>query len=246
MVFAQEESRRLNHDYIGTEHLLLGLLAESDGIAAQSLGDLGITHDDARVRVEEMVGRGEAPSEGHIPFTADAKKTLEMGLRESIGLGHRYIGTEHILLGLLAMPDTIACRAVESMGVDPGQARRKVAKVLAGSGDNIVMDPPSTPSQQKAPGRPLTLRPEEPALASLLFVVVALVAVQIVPPTPEIARWGLAVLLGGVLLWAGGGVIGTGPASGPRARGMGRGLRLLGALTLAAAASLFVLGALLG
>ena len=246
MVFAQEESRLLNHDYIGTEHLLLGLLAESDGIAARSLGDLGISHDDARVRVEEMVGRGEAPSEGHIPFTADAKKTLEMGLRESIGLGHRHIGTEHILLGLLAMPDTIACQAVESMGVDPERLRRKVAERVAGSGERIVMEPPWTPSQQEAPGRLLTLRHEEPALASLLFLVVALVVVQIVPPTPEIARWGLAGLLGGVLLWAGGAVIGTGPASGSRARGMGRGLRLLGALTLAAAASLFVLGALLG
>ncbi len=246
MVFAQEESRRLNHDYIGTEHLLLGLLAERDGIAARSLGDLGITHDDARVRVEEMVGVGEAPPAGHIPFTADAKKTLEMGLRESIGLGHRHIGTEHILLGLLAMPDTIACQAVESMGVDAEQARRKVAEVLAGSGKGIVMEPPSTPSRQKAPSRLHTARHEDPALSSVLFVLVALVAVQIVPPTPGIARWGLAILLGGVLLWAGGTVIGTGPDSGPRARGMGRGLRLLGGLTLAAAASLFVLGALLG
>jgi len=101
VVSAQEEARELDHNYIGTEHLLLGLLAASDSLASASLTALGYLHDDVQAKLEEMVGRGKASPGGHIPFTPRAKKVLELSLREALQLKHNYIGTEHILLGLL-------------------------------------------------------------------------------------------------------------------------------------------------
>src|SRR5918998_5574768 len=101
VVSAQEEARELDHNYIGTEHLLLGLLATSDSLASASLTTLGYSHDNVRDAVEASVGRGKASPGGHIPFTPRAKKVLELGLREALQLKHNYIGTEHILLGLL-------------------------------------------------------------------------------------------------------------------------------------------------
>src|ERR1700752_4374236 len=100
VVLAQEEARLLNHNYIGTEHILLGLLAEHESVAGQVLSSFDITHDGVRVEGEEMIGMGKSQPAGHIPFTPRAKKTLELALREAISIKHNYIGTEHILLGL--------------------------------------------------------------------------------------------------------------------------------------------------
>jgi hypothetical protein len=246
VVLAQEEARFLNHDYIGSEHVLLGLIGEGEGIAARALQSLGMTAEKVRDRVVEMVGRGEKSPTDHIPFTAEAKDALEMSLRESIRLGHNYIGTEHILLGLLAMPDSVACQALQSFGVDPGTARHKVGDLLGDAGEKVGRELPRQYQVPRHPGVGLSRREFEPDLISAVFVLVALAAIQIEDPTPEIARWGLGLLLGGVLVLAGGSIVGTGSASGRRARGAGRYLRLLGALTLAAAAAVFLLGALLG
>src|SRR5438132_5045188 len=100
-LLAQEEARLLNHNYIGTEHVLLGLLREEEGVAARALVSLGISLDEVRLRVEEIIGRGQDPPSGHVPFTPRSKKVLELSLREALTLGHNYIGTEHILLGLI-------------------------------------------------------------------------------------------------------------------------------------------------
>jgi ATP-dependent Clp protease ATP-binding subunit ClpA len=110
VVSAQEEARELDHNYIGTEHLLLGLLAISDSLASASLTALGYTHDDVQASVEAMIGRGKAPPGGHIPFTPRAKKVLELSLREALQLKHNYIGTEHILLGLLREGEGVAAQ----------------------------------------------------------------------------------------------------------------------------------------
>jgi ATP-dependent Clp protease ATP-binding subunit ClpC len=101
VVLAQEEARTLNHNYIGTEHVLLALCHEGEGVAAKALEALNISLEAVRQQVEEIIGRGEAPAVGHIPFTPRAKKVLELAFREGMQLGHDYIGTEHILLGLI-------------------------------------------------------------------------------------------------------------------------------------------------
>src|SRR4029450_13810408 len=112
VVSAQEEARELDHNYIGTEHLLLGLLVTSDPLASASLNALGYTDDNVRAKVEEIVGRGKASPGGHIPFTPRAKKVLELSLREALQLKHNYIGTEHILLGLLREGEGIAAQVL--------------------------------------------------------------------------------------------------------------------------------------
>jgi ATP-dependent Clp protease ATP-binding subunit ClpA len=112
VVSAQEEARALDHNYIGTEHLLLGLLAISDSLASASLTALGYTHDDVQASVEALIGRGKAPPGGHIPFTPRAKKVLELSLREALQLRHNYIGTEHILLGLLREGEGVAAQVL--------------------------------------------------------------------------------------------------------------------------------------
>ena len=110
MVSAQDEARELDHNYIGTEHILLGLLTTSDSLASASLSALGYTHDDVQASVEAMIGRGKAPGGGHIPFTPRAKKVLELSLREALQLKHNYIGTEHILLGLVREGEGVAAQ----------------------------------------------------------------------------------------------------------------------------------------
>src|SRR5690606_19248314 len=100
VVLAQEEAKSLNHNYIGTEHILLGLIQEGDGVAAKALGELGISLDAVREQVIDIIGQGQQPPAGHIPFTPRARKVLEYSLREALQLGHNYIGTEHMLLGL--------------------------------------------------------------------------------------------------------------------------------------------------
>jgi ATP-dependent Clp protease ATP-binding subunit ClpA len=122
----------LNHNYIGTEHILLGLIHEGDGIAARSLESLGISLEAVRQQVEEIIGRGQQAPSGHIPFTPRAKKVLELSLRESLQLGHNYIGTEHILLGLLREGDGVAAQVLVRLGADLNRVLRQVIQLLHG------------------------------------------------------------------------------------------------------------------
>jgi ATP-dependent Clp protease ATP-binding subunit ClpC len=132
VVLAQQEARRLDHNYIGTEHILLGLIHEGEGVAARALESLGISLDAVRQQVEEIIGRGQQAPSGHIPFTPRAKKVLELSLRESLQLGHDYIGTEHILLGLLREGDGVAAQVLVRLGADLNQVRQQVIRLLHG------------------------------------------------------------------------------------------------------------------
>jgi hypothetical protein len=132
VVLAQEEARLLNHSYIGTEHILLGLIHESDGVAANALRSLDISLEAVRARVEEIVGHGNQAPSGHIPFTPRAKKVLELSLREALELGHNYIGTEHILLGLIREGEGAAAQVLVSLGAERSQVRRVVIQLLSG------------------------------------------------------------------------------------------------------------------
>jgi ATP-dependent Clp protease ATP-binding subunit ClpC len=134
VVLAQEEARMLNHNYIGTEHLLLGLIHEGEGVAATALESLGISLQDVRQNVEEMIGRGQHELSGHIPFTPRTKKVLELSLRESQQLGHDYIGTEHILLGLIREAEGVAAQVLVKMGADLNRVRQQVLQLLGGRG----------------------------------------------------------------------------------------------------------------
>lgn len=132
VVYAQEEARMLNQNYIGTEHLLLGLIREEEGIAAKALQNIGINLEDVRAQAEEIIGKGTATTTGHIPFTPRAKKVLELSLREALQLGHNYIGTEHILLGLLREGEGVAARVLTNLGADLGRVRNQVIQLLSG------------------------------------------------------------------------------------------------------------------
>jgi ATP-dependent Clp protease ATP-binding subunit ClpC len=132
VVLAQEEARMLDHNYIGTEHILLGLIHEGEGVAARALESLGIGLDAVRQQVEEMIGRGQHASSGHIPFTPRAKKVLELSLREALQLGHDYIGTEHILLGLIREGDGVAAQVLVRLGADLNRVRQQVIQLLHG------------------------------------------------------------------------------------------------------------------
>ena len=142
VVLAQAEARDLDHNYVGTEHILLGLLREGEGVAARALLSLGISLDAVRQRVEEIIGRGQQPAaSGPIPFTPRAKKVLELSLREALQLGHTHIGTEHILLGLIREGDGVAAQVLLASGVDLNRGRERVIQVLTGRA-----------GQQDAPG----------------------------------------------------------------------------------------------
>ncbi len=132
VVLAQEEARHFNHNYIGTEHLLLGLLREDEGVAAKALTSLNVTLDDVRDQVESIVGYGEENTGGQAPFTPRSKKVLELALREALQLGHNYIGTEHILLGLVRESEGVAARVLANLDVDSDRVRRKVVELLGG------------------------------------------------------------------------------------------------------------------
>ena len=132
VVLAQEEARLLDHNYIGTEHLLLGLIHEGEGVAAKALESLGISLEAVRNQVEEIIGQGGSAPSGHIPFTARAKKVLELSLREAIEIGHNYIGTEHILLGLIREGDGVAAQVLVKLGADFGRVRQQVIQLLSG------------------------------------------------------------------------------------------------------------------
>jgi prophage maintenance system killer protein len=128
---AQEEARLLHHDYVGTEHILLGLLHEGVGVAARALESLGISREDVRGQVEEITPRGQGSQSGHIPFTARARKVLELSLREALALGHHCIGTEHLLLGLFREGEGIAAQVLTRLGTDHSRVRERVLALLA-------------------------------------------------------------------------------------------------------------------
>ena len=132
VVLAQEEARLLNHNYIGTEHILLGLIHEGEGVAAKALESLGISLEAVRNQVEEIIGQGGTSPSGHIPFTPRAKKVLELSLREALQLGHNYIGTEHILLGLIREGEGVAAQVLVKLGADLSRVRQQVIQLLSG------------------------------------------------------------------------------------------------------------------
>src|SRR3982751_5088685 len=132
VVLAQEEARMLNHNYIGTEHILLGLIHEGEGVAAKALESLGISLEGVRQQVEEIIGQGQQAPSGHIPFTPRAKKVLELSLREALQLGHNYIGTEHILLGLIREGEGVAAQVLQKLGADLNRVRQQVIQLLSG------------------------------------------------------------------------------------------------------------------
>src|SRR5688572_12153387 len=176
VVLAQDEARHFNHNYIGTEHLLLGLLREDEGVAAQALYSLNVALDEVREQVESIVGYGEEGTGAQAPFTPRSKKVLELALREALQLGHNYIGTEHILLGLVRESEGVAARVLSNLDVDPDKVRREVVRRLgggrsrsrggggeAGSGRGVEAKRPKT-RQLDQYGRNLTSYAEEDKL----------------------------------------------------------------------------------
>ena len=145
VVLAQEEAVGLNHNYIGTEHILLGLIREREGVAATALESLGISLEAVRAEVQEIIGQGETTPSGHIPFTPRAKKVLELSLREALQLGHNYIGTEHILLGLIREGQGVAAQVLVKLGADQPRVRQQVTQLLSGGelvGERLVVREP--------------------------------------------------------------------------------------------------------
>jgi ATP-dependent Clp protease ATP-binding subunit ClpC len=132
VVLAQEEARLLNHNYIGTEHILLGLIHEGEGVAARALEGMGISLESVRSQVVEIIGQGAQSPSGHIPFTPRAKKVLELSLREALQLGHNYIGTEHILLGLIREGEGVAAQVLQKLGAELHKVRQSVIQLLSG------------------------------------------------------------------------------------------------------------------
>ena len=132
VVLAQEEARGLNHNYIGTEHILLGLIHEGEGVASKALESLGISLEAVREQVQEIIGQGQQAPTGHIPFTPRAKKVLELSLREALQLGHNYIGTEHILLGLIREGEGVAAQVLVKLGADLSRVRQQVIQLISG------------------------------------------------------------------------------------------------------------------
>jgi ATP-dependent Clp protease ATP-binding subunit ClpC len=142
VVSAQQEARQLEHDYIGTEHLLLGVLGGDETAARQALIESGVSYDVVRKRVEDVVGRSAAPA-GHIPFTPAAKKALEMSLRESRGLDTGYIGTAHELLGLLRVEDGLAYELLVDLGVDIDALRARLRELARDADEELGDNPPA-------------------------------------------------------------------------------------------------------
>jgi ATP-dependent Clp protease ATP-binding subunit ClpC len=161
VVLAQEEARMLNHNYIGTEHILLGLIREGQGVAGRALESLGISLEAVRQQVEQIIGRGQQAPSGHIPFTPRAKKVLELSLREAQQLGHNYIGTEHILLGLIREGSGVAAQVLVKLGADLNRARQQVVRLLHGHQGEDVTGEDVTSEDSPLPG-------DAPAYASSL------------------------------------------------------------------------------
>jgi len=155
VVLAQEEARMLNHNYIGTEHILLGLIHEGEGVAAKALESLGIALEGVRQQVEEIIGQGQQAPSGHIPFTPRAKKVLELSLREALQLGHNYIGTEHILLGLIREGEGVAAQVLVKLG-----------PTSTGSASRSSSSSPATRARSRPRPAPPPARPRRPPLWS--------------------------------------------------------------------------------
>jgi ATP-dependent Clp protease ATP-binding subunit ClpC len=177
VVLAQDEARALRHNYIGTEHLLLGLLREEEGIAARVLGELGVTVDEVRAQVGRIVGQGdEEVDTGQIPFTPRAKKVLELALREAQALGHQYIGTEHVLLGLVRENSGVAARILLDFGADAERIRNEIIGLLSGGRTGRVQGLVSTPftTTTYAPARGRRLPPVALLVTGWLLFALAL------------------------------------------------------------------------
>jgi ATP-dependent Clp protease ATP-binding subunit ClpA len=159
VVLAQEEARMLDHGYIGTEHLLLGLIHEGEGVAARALEAMGISLDAVRQQVEAIIGRGKQPASGHIPFTPRAKRVLELSLRESSQLGHNYIGTEHILLGLVREGEGVAAKVLVKLGADLTRVRQQVIEILQAGTEAGAPGEEGAPAKGCASRRMRGLRP---------------------------------------------------------------------------------------
>src|SRR3989441_3015568 len=157
VVLAQEEARLLNHNYIGTEHILLGRVHEGEGVAAKALESLGISVEAVRSQVEEIIGQGGSSPSGHIPFTPRAKKVLELSLREALQLGHNYIGTEHILLGLIREGEGVAAQVLVKLGADLSRVRQQVIQLLSGYQGEKGSGAGPGPSGEAAPSGSLVL-----------------------------------------------------------------------------------------
>ncbi|TCK01169.1 ATP-dependent Clp protease ATP-binding subunit [Nocardia alba] len=157
VVLAQEEARMLNHNYIGTEHILLGLIHEGEGVAAKSLESLGISLEGVRSQVEEIIGQGQQAPSGHIPFTPRAKKVLELSLREALQLGHNYIGTEHILLGLIREGEGVAAQVLVKLGADLNRVRQQVIQLLSGYQGKEPVEGSGTRGEAGTPSTSLVL-----------------------------------------------------------------------------------------
>ncbi len=156
VVLAQEEARMLSHNYIGTEHILLGLIHEGEGVAAKALESLGISLEAVRAQVEDIIGQGQQAPSGHIPFTPRAKKVLELSLREALQLGHNYIGTEHILLGLIREGEGVAAQVLVKLGADLNRVRQQVIQLLSGYQGKETASA-GAPSESGAPSSSLVL-----------------------------------------------------------------------------------------
>jgi Clp amino terminal domain, pathogenicity island component len=197
VVLAQEEAGRLNHNYIGTEHLLLGLIREGEGIAARALEALGIRLEVVREEVEEIIGRGSEPPAGRIPFTPRAKKVLELSLREALQLSHSYIGTEHILLGLIREGEGVAAQVLVTLGADLARVRGQVITLL--SGEAVAAGEP--PAQER-----VILQDMPPAVAGgpAFRAQQPAELVRVVPLVRELARrGGYRVVLISLEVWSG-------------------------------------------
>jgi len=153
VVLAQEEARMHNHNYIGTEHILLGLVHEGEGSAAKALESLGISLEGVRAQVQEIIGRGQLTPTGHIPFTPRAKKVLELSLREALQLGHNYIGTEHLLLGLIREGEGVAAQVLVKLGADLPRVRQQVTALLSGGQGKEPAERASVPAKTFRPRR---------------------------------------------------------------------------------------------
>ncbi|GAB4075935.1 ATP-dependent Clp protease ATP-binding subunit [Nostocoides australiense] len=154
VVLAQEEARMLNHNYIGTEHILLGLIHEGDGVASKALESLGIELENVREQVQEIIGTGQQAPSGHIPFTPRAKKVLELSLREALQLGHNYIGTEHILLGLIREGEGVAAQVLVKLGADLNKVRQQVIQLISGYQGKESQAAGVGPASQQQEGTP--------------------------------------------------------------------------------------------
>ncbi|MFC7038899.1 Clp protease N-terminal domain-containing protein, partial [Nonomuraea rubra] len=143
VVLAQEEARMLNHNFIGTEHILLGLIQEGEGLAAKALQSLGVSLEGVRRQIKEIIGQGLPAESAHIPFTLRARKVLELSVREAVQLGHDHIGTEHILLGLIREGAGVAAQVLVNLEADPGRIRSWVIQSLSSPGDGPSTPPPA-------------------------------------------------------------------------------------------------------